>query len=187
MSQPRIIPVPPPWTLDDFLAWEEQQPERYEFVDGVVRMMVGGTAAHNTIINNVAAALRSRLRGSGCRYFTEGMKVVSPTDQSTYPDVVVTCRPVGNSYGKLTEPALIVEVLSRSTADHDRGAKWEMYRTIPTLANYVLISQYRRSVDLYRRTAAGWEIVQIEGSGTIDMPALGCTIDLDEIYEDVVC
>ena len=74
----RARPTPPEsWTVDEFLAWEREQEERYEYVDGVIRMMVGGTLDHNTIIGNVSSALRSQLKGGPCRVFVEGVKVSS--------------------------------------------------------------------------------------------------------------
>jgi Uma2 family endonuclease len=79
-----------PWTVEEFLAWEREQEERYEYVDGVIRMMVGGTLDHNTIAGNVFSALHSQLRGGLCRVFVEGVKVVSAS-ATMYPDVVVTC------------------------------------------------------------------------------------------------
>ena len=180
-------PLPKPWTLDDFLAWEEQQPERFEFVDGVVRMMVGGTAAHSLIAVNLISWLHARLRGSGCHAFTGDMKVIATaTGEGAYPDVSVTCRPFAPSDTAITEPMLIAEVLSRSTADRDRGGKFEMYKAIPSLRYYLLISQDRRTVDLYRRTAEGWDLTRAAGAAEVDLPELGCRVPLDAIYAGVV-
>jgi Uma2 family endonuclease len=179
-------PLPKPWTLDDFLAWEEQQPERYEFVDGVVRMMVGGTAAHNAIAVNVTSWLHQSLRGSGCQVFSSDMKLVArATGEGAYPDVMVTCRPPAPTDTLATDPMLVAEVLSRSTADRDRGSKFEMYKAISSLRYYLLISQDRRLVDLYRRTDAGWDLVRMSGDGVVELPELGVGMPLDSIYENV--
>jgi Uma2 family endonuclease len=113
-------PLPKPWTVDDFLAWERRQPERYEFVGGVIRMMVGGSNAHTIIKGNVFAALRARLRGGRCRALAGGSKVVTTT-ATIYPDAIVVCAPIDLAEDQVRAPAVVVEVLSRSTEDHDRG------------------------------------------------------------------
>lgn len=176
------------WTLNDFLVWEASHPDRYEFIDGVVRMMVGGTLAHNTIALNLATALRAGLRPSSCRVFTSDVKVVSAqSGEVAYPDVIVACQPILPAEDRITEPKLIAEVLSRSTADYDRGAKFEMYKTITSLQYYLVIAQDRRQVDLYQRTITGWELTRMEGVGAIALVELGCTVSLETIYEDAGC
>ena len=114
MSPPVTEPLPRPWTVEDFLAWERRQPERYEFVGGVIRMMVGGSNAHTIIKDNIVGALRARLQGQPCRALGEGPKVVTAT-ATMYPDAIVVCGPL--------DLAVVIEVLSRSTEDHDRSAK----------------------------------------------------------------
>jgi len=144
-------PLPKPWTVEDFLEWEAQQPERYEFIDGLILGMVGGSAAHAAIRDNITGALRSRLRGTGCRAFSEGLKVVTDV-AAHYPDVVVTCAPVQPTDDRVPEPVIVVEVLSRATADRDRSAKWIGYQDIPSLQHYVLVAQDRRRGELFTRT-----------------------------------
>ncbi len=127
--------LPRPWTVDEFLEWEREQAERYELVDGVVRMMTGGTLAHTIVKGNIFAALRGLVKASpeayrasrylrhDCRVLVGGAKVVTAS-ASLYPDVLVTCAPVVVTDDSVHEPRLIAEVLSRSTADHDRSTKW---------------------------------------------------------------
>ena len=107
-------PLPRPSTVEEFLAWERRQPERYEFVVGVIRMMVGCSNAHTIIKDNIVGALRARLQGQPCRALGEGPKVVTAT-ATMYPDAIVVCGPL--------DLAVVIEVLSRSTEDHDRSAK----------------------------------------------------------------
>jgi len=110
---PMQKPLIEPWTDDDVLAWERAQEERYEFVDGIVRMMVGGTLAHARIKGNVYASLREQLGGSRCEVFFDGPKVVT-AGASMYPDAVVTCAPdLAPDADAVPEPVLILEVLSR--------------------------------------------------------------------------
>jgi Uma2 family endonuclease len=177
-------PLPKPWTVEDFLAWEAQQPERYEFIDGRILGMVGGSAAHATIKGNVFAALRARLQGGACRVFVESLKVVTDV-ASHYPDVVVTCAPIRPTDDQVREPVVVVEVLSRTTADRDRSAKWVGYQDIPSLQHYVLIAQDRRRIELFSRADEGWHLRIIRPPvGKVRLSAIDVELILDDIYED---
>jgi Uma2 family endonuclease len=177
-------PLPQPWTVEDFLEWEAQQPERYEFIDGRILGMVGGSAAHATIKGNVFAVLRARLQRGPCRVFVASLKVVTDF-ASHYPDVVVTCVPVPPADDQIREPVVVVEVLSRTTADHDRSAKWVGYQDIPSLQHYVLVAQDRRRVELFTRADDGWHLRIIRSlRGKVELSAISTELTLDEIYED---
>jgi Uma2 family endonuclease len=177
-------PLPKPWTVKDFLEWEAQQPERYEFIDGRIIGMVGGSAAHAAIKDNVTGALNVRLRGGPCRAFSEGLKVVTPI-ASHYPDVVVTCKPIQPTDDRIDEPVAIVEILSRTTADRDRGAKWVGYQDIPSLQHYVLIAQDQRRMDLLSRADDGWHLRIVRPPARrLRLAALAIELSLDEIYQD---
>jgi Uma2 family endonuclease len=175
--------LPTPWTIDDFLEWEAQQPERYEFIDGMIVGMVGGSAAHTIIKGNLYAALAARLRGGPCRALTEGLKVVTSINVH-YPDVAVICTPIQPADDQIREPAVIVEVLSRTTGDRDRGAKWVAYREVPSLQHYVLINQYRRFVEVYSRDGVSWSLtLHAPPLQTVPLRAIGVELTLDETYE----
>src|ERR671919_134619 len=175
-------PLPKPWTVKDFLEWEAQQPEPYEFIDGRILGMVGGSAADATIKGNVFAALRARLQGGPCRVFVESLKVVTDV-ASHYPDVVVTCVPVQPADDQVREPVVVIEVLSRTTADRDRSAKWVGYQDIPSLQHYVLVAQDRRRVELLTRADDGWHLRIVRPPvGKFRLSALGVELTLDEIY-----
>jgi Uma2 family endonuclease len=177
-------PLPKPWTVEDFLEWEAQQPERYEFIDGLILGMVGGSAAHATIRDNITGALRARLRGTRCRAFSEGLKIVTDV-ASHYPDVVVTCAPVQPTDDRILEPVIVVEVLSRTTADRDRSAKWVGYHDIASLQHYVLVAQDRRRFELFTRTGEIWNLMVVRPPrARIALPAIGIELTPDEIYED---
>jgi Uma2 family endonuclease len=179
MSQP----LPKPWTVEDFLAWERRQPERYEFVGGVIRMMVGGSNAHTIIKGNVFAALRDHLRGGPCRALAEGAKVVTAT-ATMYPDAIVVCGPIDLAEDQVRAPKVVVEVLSRSTEDHDRGAKWVAYRDLESLQHYLLIAQGERRVEVYSREAERWSLQVVTPPDLVLLPAIGAELTFDEIYED---
>lgn len=177
-------PLPKPWTVHDFLEWEAQQPERHEFIDGRILAMVGGSAAHATIRDTITGALRTRLRGKPCRAFSEGLKVVTDV-ASHYPDVVVTCIPVQPTDDQIGEPAVVIEVFSRTTADRDRSAKWVGYQDIPSLQHYLLIAQDRRRVEVFTRTGEAWNLMTVRPPrDRVALPAIGSELTLDEIYED---
>ena len=155
---PMQKPLIEPWTVDDFLAWERAQDERYEFVDGIVRMMVGGTLAHARIKGNVYSALRARLSGGSCEVFVDGPKVVTATE-SMYPDVVVTgVADLASDADAVPEPVLILEVLARSTEHFHRGGQWRAHQELASLRHFILVAQHERRVEAYRRTRSGWAL-----------------------------
>ncbi len=120
------------WTVEDFLAFEVQEPERYEFVDGVVRMMTGGSVAHGIIKSNMANSLNAALGEGPCIAIVDELKVVTET-AVMYPDVVVACGPLAPDDDRISDPAVVVEVLSPTTERHDRIAKWREYQRIGSL------------------------------------------------------
>jgi Uma2 family endonuclease len=180
----RARPTPPEaWTADEFLAWEREQEERYEYVGGVIRMMVGGTLDHNTIAGNVFGGLRAQLRGGPCRVFMEGVKVVTGA-ATMYPDVVVTCTPGSGRGDVVPAPEIVVEVLSRSTQGFDRGPKLDAYQQIASLKQYVLIAQDEIRVSVYERDAGGWRYRTVEDlDARLAFAVGGAAMTLAEIYE----
>ena len=174
-------------TLEEFLEWESFQDERYELLDGLVRAMTGGTADHNTIVLNLVANLRAATRGGECRVFAESMKII--VDGTVmYPDVVVTCSRVEPKADRVDQPVLIVEVLSRSTHEIDRGRKWLAYQQIESLRQFVLVSQDQARVEIYQRSASladGWSYVVATGlSAAVTLePGTSATL-LADIYEN---
>jgi Uma2 family endonuclease len=174
-------------TLADFLAWEEQQPERYERVGGVIRMMTGGTVAHNRITRNCARALERRLQGSDCEVFTSDIKVVSPEGDVMYPDAVVACGDIPGEATEIHAPILVVEVLSQSTAARDHGKRWA-YQQIPTLKHYMLIDQQQPVVEVASRDHdSSWRSVIHRGlDARMELTALVVEIELDEVFARVM-
>jgi Uma2 family endonuclease len=174
----------PKFTTAEFLAWEEQQPERHEFVRGEVFAMVGARRVHGLVVLNVAAGLKSRLRGSPCRAFVESMKLQVAGDVF-YPDVFVTCdRADLRTELVFTAPSVIVEVLSPSTQAHDRGSKFTHYRQIETLREYLLVDPDSRELQLFRRGADGlFTLHDLSGAAAVEFASLGVTLDADEVFD----
>ena len=170
------------WTVEDFLAFEAQEPERYEFVDGVVRMMTGGSVAHSIIKSNMAHRSTPRWARVPVLPFVDELKVVTET-AVMYPDVVVACGPLAPDDDRISDPAVVVEVLSPTTERHDRIAKWREYQRIGSLQHLVLIAQKERRIEVQSRTEAGWELVAIEPpDDAVALEGLGATLSLEEIY-----
>jgi Uma2 family endonuclease len=173
-----------PWTLEDFLAFEAAEPERYEFMGGIVRMVTGDTAAHSAIKGNAAVALDEALRRGPCRAYLSDLKLLTPTSVM-YPDVLVTRRPLAPDDDRLSDPTLVVEVLSSASETFDRIYKWREYQRIASLRHYVLIEQKERRVEVWSRTAAGWKLVTVEPPGdAIALDAVGATLSLKAVYRD---
>lgn len=153
--------------------------------------MSGSTDAYYTILLNTATSLKAALSGKPCRAFLSGMKLrVDRADAVFYPDVFVTCDPRDRqpeaSLAK-QHPALIIEVLSDSTAAFDRGRKFEYYQQIDTLQEYLLIEQDRKHADLFRKNSEGlWWVLHPAGEGdVVRLESVGAALALDGLYEDV--
>ena len=175
-------------TAQEYLEWEATQDIKYAYVDGEVFAMTGGTIPHNQIALNLASALKAHLRGKGCLVLMADVKVeVSAKGPYYYPDVMVSCDPRDRNAIKLIRyPSLIVEVLSPSTADYDRGDKFTRYRQIPTLQDYVLIDAEQISVDRYRRLSARhWDLQTYIAGEILDFTSVDWRAPIELLYEDV--
>ncbi len=171
-----------PLTVPDFLDWEERQAERHELIDGAAVAMVGGTAAHAQVAGNIHVALTLKLRGGPCRAFQQGLKVVAD-DAVVYPDVLVTCSPLSDRDRIVSEPTVVVEILSESTERRDRIAKNRGYRAIPSIQQYILVAQDALYVESLLRTPQGWLHEPVEGAdGVLRLPSLGLELELAEVY-----
>ena len=147
----------PRMTAAEFLDWDQTQTVKHEFVGGEVFMMTGGTDRHYTVALNLAIALRQHLRGTQCRVYGSDVKLrIEAADCFFYPDLMVTCSATDAADRLIKrEPALVVEVLSPSTAAFDRGAKFAAYRGLPSLREYLLVDVERRCCELYRLGSDG--------------------------------
>jgi Uma2 family endonuclease len=170
-------------SLEEFLAWERDQPERYEYAGGVATMMTGGSLDHSTIASNLWSALRDRLRDSTCRPFRGDTKIIA-NNSVRYPDLSVTCTAVLGAEDTVLEPVVVIEVISPSTEREDRGRKKFDYFATPSIQQYAIIEQDDRRIDLYTREGDRWTNQVIEGDALLTLSSIGVEIDLDTIYED---
>ena len=175
----------------EYLDFERRSEQRHEYLAGHVFAMAGASPKRNVICGNVIGALRDRLRGRRCAVMPSDQHVfVEATELGTYPDVTVLCGQ--GKYAKdfpqsLVNPSILVEVLSPSTEAYDRGAKFDHYRRIETLCEYVLISTDRLAVDHYQREADGtWRLTASRGlEAHVRLPSVDASVPLAEIYENI--
>ncbi len=173
-----------------YLELENNPAEKYEYHDGMITAMAGGSPEHGLVSMNVGTALNNAFRNkkSACSVYSSDAKIrVDATNRTYYPDVSVVCGPKETSAkdsNALTNPILIVEVLSDSTADFDRGAKFAHYRQLLSLRQYVLVSQSQAMVDTYYRTEDGtWEIQTLSGlEAAVELKAVGVTLHMKDLY-----
>ncbi|MFN7927754.1 MAG: Uma2 family endonuclease [Blastocatellia bacterium] len=177
-------------TPEEYLALEEKSAVRHELVGGQLFAMAGASEAHNVIALNIATILRTRLRGTGCRTFIFDMKAkVERTEDFYYPDVMATCEKfVAKSLFK-SNPFLLVEVLSPSTAHIDRREKLSAYRQIESVREYVIVYQDYQRVELFRKDDTGnWQFAVLGVGDKLlleSLPGGPLLLTMEDIYEDV--
>ena len=180
------------YTLEEYLALERESEVRYEYFDGEIFAMSGGTLWHDVVTANTQDGLRDGLRGKSCRVFTANMQIKAPAVfPYRYADGSVVCgkpeveRFNGNDL--LLNPILLYEVLSPSTEAYDRGDKFTVYKSIPSLREYLLVAQHRPHVAHYVKQESGiWYFAEYNDlADSFFLPTIDCTLKLADIYQDV--
>jgi len=177
----------PPFSADAYLAWEALQVEKHEYINGEVFAMVGARLVHSVAASNLLVALRRELKPSPCRVFQENAKTrVAEANAYFYPDVVVTCDPRDRLTPQfISHPALIIEILSDSTAAFDRGEKFAHYRKLDSLMEYGIVDLKAKRVEVFRRNAENhWVLYEYFPGGQVEFPSLAISISVDEIFDD---
>lgn len=175
-------------TSQEYLEWEERQDIKYEYVNGEVFAMTGGTIPHNDIAVNLTTTLKNQLRGSGCKVSMADAKIgVSEVGPFHYPDVMVTCDERDKQAIKFIQyPCLIAEVFSPGTEGYDRGGKFSHYRRIETLKEYVLIDAQKISIECFRLNDKGfWELHPYQDGDEIHLTSIDFHMNISLLYEDV--
>jgi Uma2 family endonuclease len=177
---------PQPMTPQEFLVWEETQELRYEYVNGEIVAMTGGTIPHNRLALNLYRALYDRLTSRGCLIHVSDVKV-KMRRRFRYPDLIVTCDDRDKTAIKFFQyPKLIVEVLSPGTEYIDRGEKFQEYRNIPTLEEYVLISSDRLYVEVFRRSQGRiWLYESYEAADTLVLASVEFECAIAQLYDGI--
>lgn len=169
-------------TFDDFLAFIVDAEGRYELVDGEIFAMTGAALRHVDVTTNIVVALHGALAGRPCKVRASDAMVRTAAGDALYPDVVVTCGEKDTHPLWISHPVLVVEVLSESTAAYDRGKKFEKYRGIDDLAEYVLVDPDRRAVDVFRRSTEGRWTFEAVREDSVQLACLDLELPLDAIY-----
>jgi Uma2 family endonuclease len=174
-----------PMTLEQFLAWEDRQELRYEFDCFRPVGLTGETAAHSAIQRNLITALGTRLRGQPCRPYGSHLKI-EVAGRIRYPDAFVVCTPVDPRAKVVTDPVVIFEVLSESTASNDLVVKNAEYRATPSVRRYAVLQQDAPAAIVFAHRAGEWVTELVAGDDAVlRLPEIGIEIPLAEIYADV--
>jgi len=183
-------------TVEEYVELEQDTNQKYEFHDGYVYAMAGGTDNHNTITLNISTEIHNRLKGKKCRIKNSETKLwLEDKNKYVYPDAMIICgkqEESENLKDAFTNPVVIIEVLSKSTQGYDRGDKFGFYRAVRSLRHYVLIEQKEAKIDIFSRKSATslWDIQTIEGlESNLELEISETEtliISLKDIYYDVV-
>ncbi len=178
-------------TPEEYLTIERQSEIRSEYLHGEMFAMGGSSREHNLIVTNLSREISIQLRGRPCETYTNDQRVHIPaTGVYTYPDLVVACgepRFQDQQFDTLLNPTVIIEVLSPNTEAYDRGEKFESYRTIESLKEYVLVAQDKPQVEHYlRQDGNRWLLTAVSGlDARVSLPSIQCELALSEIYERI--
>lgn len=170
----------PRMSVEEFLAWENQREERWEFDGFQPRAMVGGSSAHNQIAGALEFALRQHLAGR-CRVYRETMRL-RLEHTARYPDLMVVCTAVRNDAQEITDPVVVIEILSPTTARIDRIEKNREYEAAPSIRRYILLEQDSIAAEVYTREDHRWVRSTVTGDDILTMPEIGVELPLAEAY-----
>ncbi|HRI58060.1 MAG TPA: Uma2 family endonuclease [Anaerolineae bacterium] len=178
-------------TPQEYIENERRSEFRSEYLAGEIYAMSGATRKHNVIVRNISRRLDPQRDGQACELYTNDMRVeVSTTGLYTYPDVVIVCgqpRFKDANEDTLLNPTVLIEVLSSSTASYDRGEKFEHYGALPSLTDYLLVSQDRAAIEQRVRTEHEWQLTFHYGlEAVVPLPAVGCELRLADVYEGIL-
>ncbi len=182
---------PKTYTPEEYLVLEEQAEYKSEYRQGQIVAMTGASLNHNYIVSNVHATLYNLLEATSCRVFSNDLRLwIEKKRLYTYPDILVVCGQPEFIEGRndtVVNPKVIIEVLSKSTRNYDRGEKFQTYWTLDSLAEYVLIDQYRLQVEYFRQvTEKEWVLrVLVKEDDILELESLQVAIPLNKIYRDV--
>ncbi|SLM30713.1 conserved hypothetical protein [Desulfamplus magnetovallimortis] len=188
MAQPSSKIISP----EEYFYSEETSDVKNEYFHGEIFAMTGASLAHNIIASNTIIELGMALQGSECTVFTSDMKVeIDPAHHYTYPDISVVCggiKLIPNRNDVITNPVVIIEILSQSTMDYDRGSKFTAYRNIDTLRDYILINQYKYHVEYFSKndSNAKWHLNEYkQKEDTINIQSIDTRLTLKQIYNKI--
>lgn len=176
------LPLSKP-SLEEFLAWENGQPDRHEYRQGEVFAMVGARRLHGRVIMNLGRRFSEQLEGSPCQAFAESMKIQIADDTILYPDIFVTCDKADLATEMIfRSPSIVIEVLSPSTQAYDRSLKFALYRGVASLREYIRVDPDSRRVEAFRRHAQDqWLFHDMSQDEAMAVPCLGLNVPLAQV------
>lgn len=178
-------------TPEEYLEFERNSEIKHEYFDGEIFAMAGAKRNHNQIVGNLTGLVWQHLKGKDCEFYPTDMRVFVPkTGLYTYPDLVVVCgepKFKDSIFDTLLNPILLIEVLSDTTESYDRGKKFQHYRSIESLQEYVLVSQDEARIEKYVKHGAGfWLLSEAVGlDAEIKFDSIDCVIALGEVYDKI--
>lgn len=178
----------PQLTPEEYLVWEEQQRDKYEYINGEVYAMSSGSINHGRLGIRFARILDTHTEGGACIPGNSDIKInICGTNNYTYPDASVTCDERDkNGTQSFTYPCLIVEVLSKSTEAYDRGGKFKLYRQNPVLQDYLLVSSTSIEMDLYHKNDAGeWLLLNYQEGDIVELKSINLSFPIEQIYQNL--
>jgi Uma2 family endonuclease len=179
-------------TIAEYIEFEKNSDEKHEYYQGELFAMAGAKVAHNRIVTRLTILAGQQLRGKTCEPFNSDQRIHVPDNTLfTYPDISIVCGPVktlNNDNYNILNPSIIIEVLSPGTKNYDRGEKFQLYRAIPTLKEYILIDSQFIHIEAFRINAQGhWELEEYDtATASLLMPLIGVAIPVHDIYEDII-
>jgi Uma2 family endonuclease len=176
-----------PWiSVEDYLILDRSSREaRYEYLDGQLRMLAGGSFSHSRIALNIAHLLDDQLGDGPCTAYNSDLRVRLSEDRYVYPDITVTCDEQEEDDDMIHFPRVIFEVLSPTTEMYDRGAKFAAYRACPTLEDYVLVDSQSQAVEVYHREKSRWIYTPNGPGDMVELKSLNAYLPVAAIYEKV--
>jgi Uma2 family endonuclease len=184
---PKTLP-----SAKDYLDFERKAEFRHEFYKGEIFQMSGASREHNILVTNLVTSANSQLRGKSCETYSNDMRVHVPaTGLFTYPDVVIACgapKFLDDEFDTLLNPIVLIEVLSPTTANYDRGKKFWHYQSIESLREYLLIAQDETRVEhLIKQSDGRWQVAEYASiEKEIELPSIEIVLKLSEIYERIL-
>lgn len=175
-------------TYADYLAREQTSDVKHEYLRGDVWAMAGGTPEHGRLAMSIGRILGNLLVGRPCVVFSSDVRIrVETTDRATYPDASIVCGPnqhAADDPDAITNPVVIVEVLSPTTERSDRGEKFAHYQRLASLQEYVLVSQESQRIEVFRRQGENWLLTIHLAGSSVTLPSIGATFTVDAVYVD---
>jgi len=176
----------------DYLTAERSSLDKHEYYRGEIFAMSGASIPHNIVFSNVLGILSGKLKGKNCKPFGSDLRIHIPKNSLyTYPDISIVCGEIetlDKSFDTITNPSIIIEILSTSTRDHDKGGKFTLYRDIVALKEYILIDSERISVEKFKRnTDSSWQLTEYkEASQSFLVETIDLLISISDVYESVL-